>query len=1481
MTARRRWLRVLLYLSAVLVGTLVLALVVSQTPWFRDWVRRTAMRQAERVIDGQLVIGRLEGTFFSGVTLRDVSVVQNGSEVVTLERVGVSYGLSELLSDGRIVAHLRVTRPVIHAIRTEQGWNLARLLKARTPSRPDTPRPTFALPDIVVTDGTIVVEGDGVEPAAAIPRRITNLEFTGGVRSGPEALTVDVRSLSLVAEQPALALHSVSGRLINGDDGWRFDGLDVVTGESSVRVDGRLFRREPGEPLAYDLTVQGRRLSLPEIGRFVPVVAALDVHPVLTAQVTGTTPNLHVELEMTSEAGAASGPLTIDTRGAGTVLTGTLAVKDVNLALWLNQPSAAGRITGTAVFDLKFPSQTSGVLMDGSYTFQGPEVVAYGYEATDVTARGSLDGRRVGLDARAAAYGGRATARGHIDRPGPGRPQVALSLAGRVDGVDLRRLPASLQLPALDTSVSGTYTVDGPLSDLRATASLDGSQIEGARIAEGLTATFDRSPGAYSFEATGDVEDLDLQRLGAALDVRALQDERYRGTVNGAFTVQGTRAEGDVLRLTARGTLRDTRVFNGLVPQMEVEATLAGSTLDVQAKGNVASYDLATLTGVAAMTGTLTGRVDSAVTFTDLDDVRIETVGVDGRFVFDAPTLMGVPFEQITADVRLADGVVDVRTMEGRGDGFTVAGSGALALGTVGASDFTYEVQAASLVDPAKVASLPLTGGATVEGKITGPRDAFHVTGSVQGKEVSYDDTVSAGDVSARFEVDVPDFDTDRLRVSSDLTATSVVTAGLPFEAVEGHVEYVPDQLTFQAVARDTLRTLRGTGTLDLEPARQVLTLRELSVERDTVRWSLAPEATAVLTIGTDRVEVAPVSLVNGAQSVALDGRVALTEEATNDLQIVAKAVDVSDALLLAGQEIDADGALTIDGRLGGSRALPTLSGQVDVESGRYRQLDIAAIHATVEDDGRLARVDAIIRQSDLAYITAKGVVPRTLFTPVDETSTPAATEDRLDLAIESTDIDLRLAEGLTDQLRDLTGHARMDVRLTNSGRSPIVDGDVTITDGGFVVTATGVPYTNFNAALDFEKDRLLVRHLSMESKGGHAVVVAGEIGLRNALKGNVALTINGKGIRVLDNHFGQIDVNPALTVSGTLEAPSVEGELVIEEGRLEIDAVLPRLGTGTYATESTYQGIPTYAYGAELPVVPDILSPPPSEDGTTPTTTTPAESRSGPIYEALSLNVRVRIPDSLLLRGRDVELGRSAIGDVNVTMGGDFRVAKTSGQPVVLIGAVNTVRGTYSYQGRRFAIARDGQVLFRGDGTTNPTLDITAERVIQGVEARVRIQGTAEKPTLSLSSDPPLDQADVLALIVFNQPVNQLGTGQQNSLAQRAGGVAAGFAVSPIAQALGNSLDLDLFDVETTDSSGRVNPAVVIGQQLNPDVFVKFRQQFGNQQVSQFLLEYRLADFLRLQTTFAEGDGIARANRSLTQRIERYGADLVFYFRF
>src|SRR5207247_11270363 len=137
--------------------------------------------------------------------------------------------------------------------------------------------------------------------------------------------------------------------------------------------------------------------------------------------------------------------------------------------------------------------------------------------------------------------------------------------------------------------------------------------------------------------------------------------------------------------------------------------------------------------------------------------------------------------------------------------------------------------------------------------------------------------------------------------------------------------------------------------------------------------------------------------------------------------------------------------------------------------------------------------------------------------------------------------------------------------------------------------------------------------------------------------------------------------------------------------------------------------------------------------------------------FNALSMNVHVTVPDDLVVKGSDLRAPDAPIGlgAVNVTLGGDLRATKNPGTGIRLVGNVNTVRGYYDFQGRRFEILRDGTVRFEGFEEINPRLDIRTRRIIQGVEARVNVRGTLKSPEIELSSTPPLEQADILALIV------------------------------------------------------------------------------------------------------------------------------------
>src|SRR6185295_15201519 len=131
--------------------------------------------------------------------------------------------------------------------------------------------------------------------------------------------------------------------------------------------------------------------------------------------------------------------------------------------------------------------------------------------------------------------------------------------------------------------------------------------------------------------------------------------------------------------------------------------------------------------------------------------------------------------------------------------------------------------------------------------------------------------------------------------------------------------------------------------------------------------------------------------------------------------------------------------------------------------------------------------------------------------------------------------------------------------------------------------------------------------------------------------------------------------------------------------------------------------------------------------------------------------------------------------------------------------------------------------------------------------------RGSVKKPEIVLSSTPPLEEADILSLIVFNQPINSLGEGQQISLAQRAQSLAIGSVAGELSQSIGKALGVDLFEISTAPEGGGA-ASVTIGQQLGQNLYVKVQQGIGDQSQTNFVLEYELTKWLRLQTNVLQG---------------------------
>jgi translocation and assembly module TamB len=189
--------------------------------------------------------------------------------------------------------------------------------------------------------------------------------------------------------------------------------------------------------------------------------------------------------------------------------------------------------------------------------------------------------------------------------------------------------------------------------------------------------------------------------------------------------------------------------------------------------------------------------------------------------------------------------------------------------------------------------------------------------------------------------------------------------------------------------------------------------------------------------------------------------------------------------------------------------------------------------------------------------------------------------------------------------------------------------------------------------------------------------------------------------------------------------------------------------------------------------------------------------------------------------------------------------------------------------------VLESSSINFRGD--LNPEIYVTVTRVITGVETRVSIFGPLHSPELRLASTPPLDESDILSLIVFNTSTNQLSTTQQQQLVTRAGVLAAGFLAQPIVAAISNETGIDILEVEPGDIGADVK--VTIGHEIAPGLVARFTREFGQESYDEATIEYALSRLFRLRATFSDAQTTASA--SVFRRVERAGIDLLLYFSF
>jgi translocation and assembly module TamB len=475
------------------------------------------------------------------------------------------------------------------------------------------------------------------------------------------------------------------------------------------------------------------------------------------------------------------------------------------------------------------------------------------------------------------------------------------------------------------------------------------------------------------------------------------------------------------------------------------------------------------------------------------------------------------------------------------------------------------------------------------------------------------------------------------------------------------------------------------------------------------------------------------------------------------------------------------------------------------IESGDDAALGLPAanIHVTAGLRGHTADIDARLDAGSASQMTALG-------------QAPLAADGEVNMKINGkTDMGLMNAF-LEARGQHASGQLGIDATITGNVASPQINGTVDLKDGKINDYGRGVSLTDIAAQIVGDQGTLLIKSFTASAAPG-TVSMSGSVGVLQ--KGiPVDLQITARNAQPLVSKLITANFNADLTIKGTARE------------RLDV--------AGIMHLNRTLIGIPN---GLPLNVaVLDVRR----RDKKAPVV------REKPLI--IGLNVAVHAPDEILVKGRGLD----------ARMRGDLQIGGTTDSPLVT-GGFDLERGTFSLATGRLNFT-EGRVSFNGAGLQNkidPTLDFTASAVIGDTTATMHITGLADAPVFDFSSTPYKPQDEIMALLLFGAPTQQLTPlqlAQVGAALASMSGVGGSNSLNPLVK-IQKSLGLDRLSI----GAGTTNPqtgqdsgaSIEAGRYVSKRVYIEAKQSTAG--TSQVEADVDLTKHLRLQTRLGNGTAV------------------------
>jgi len=391
------------------------------------------------------------------------------------------------------------------------------------------------------------------------------------------------------------------------------------------------------------------------------------------------------------------------------------------------------------------------------------------------------------------------------------------------------------------------------------------------------------------------------------------------------------------------------------------------------------------------------------------------------------------------------------------------------------------------------------------------------------------------------------------------------------------------------------------------------------------------------------------------------------------------------------------------------------LAGSMTIEGPLARPLDL-------HGDARLQQLDATIAGVHLA---SQGGVHATLadgrisLDPLHVTgedtdlhargSIAFKEKQQLDFAAGGS-INLKLAETVDPDLT-ARGSTTFQVEAHGTLKDPGLTGRIDFKDGSLSLEDVPNGLSQLHGTLEFNQNRLEVKSLTAMSGGG-LLSVGGYLAYQHGLFADLSVT--GSGIRIRYPAGVSSLADTTLHLQGSQNNLLLSGDVLITRFSVSPDLDVAALAAQTSAVQTV--------------AAPDAPS------------------------NHIRLDVRVSSSPQLNFQNAFAKLA----GNV------DLRLRGTVASPS-LLGRVSITEGSAIIAGTRYDLER-GDVFFTNPVRIEPSIDLNATARVEDYDITLGLHGTPQKMAVTYRSDPPLPEADVVALLALGRTENQqrLYTAQQ-----------------------------------------------------------------------------------------------------------------------